>query len=102
MIADRTFGICDSSDVIINMTTLDEGGFVEELQRHEKKDFNFSTNEKLIFGIEWALYQTIGNGLLFGLIQFDRLGGDPLKRRITDQVSSILLKFNLYHQIVPK
>ena len=28
-----------------------------------------------------------GNGLLLGLIQFDRLGGDPLKRRILDQVS---------------
>ena len=93
MIADRTFGICDLSEVNINMTTLDED-FTEELHRHEQKHFDFSSNEKLIFGVELVIYQTIGNGLLFGLIQFDRLGGDPLKRRITDQVSWILYKFS--------
>ena len=87
MIANRTFGICDSLEV--NMTTLDED-FIEELRRSQHKPFDFSTNEKLIFAVEWVVYQTMGNGLLFGLIQFDRLGGDPLKRRITDQVSWIL------------
>lgn len=35
----------------------------------------------------WFLTETFGNGLLFGLIHFDIFGGDPLKRRITDQVS---------------
>ena len=45
-----------------------------------------STAEKVMLGIIWILLETVGNGLIFGLIQFDRLGGDPLKRRITDQV----------------
>ena len=34
----------------------------------------------------WLLIEVLGNALLIGLIQFERLGGDPLKRRITDQV----------------
>ena len=34
----------------------------------------------------WLLIELLGNALLIGLIQFERLGGDPLKRRITDQV----------------
>ena len=33
----------------------------------------------------WLLIEVLGNALLIGLIQFERLGGDPLKRRITDQ-----------------
>ena len=45
--------------------------------------------QKVIIGIIWFVTQTLGNGLLFGLIQFDRLGLDPLKRRITDQVSTM-------------
>ena len=45
-----------------------------------------STAEKVMLGIIWIMLEIVGNGLIFGLIQFDRLGGDPLKRRITDQV----------------
>ena len=37
----------------------------------------------------WFSVQFFGNGLLIGLIQFDRFGEDPLKRRIIDQVSFI-------------
>ena len=37
----------------------------------------------------WLTVQFFGNGLLIGLIQFDRFGEDPLKRRIIDQVSFI-------------
>ena len=37
----------------------------------------------------WFSVQFLGNGLLIGLIQFDRFGEDPLKRRIIDQVSFI-------------
>ena len=42
--------------------------------------------ERIIAGIFWILYTIPGNALMFGIVQFDRLGGDPLKRRITDQV----------------
>ena len=43
--------------------------------------------ETAIIVIIWFLIQSFGNGLLIGLIQFDRFGEDPLKRRINDQVS---------------
>ena len=36
--------------------------------------------------IIWLVIQVFGNGMLIGLIQYDRFGNDPLKRRINDQV----------------
>ena len=46
----------------------------------------FSNSEKIMFLMEWFIIQVFGNALLLGLIEFDRFGGDPLKRRIIDQV----------------
>ena len=43
--------------------------------------------ETAVIVIIWFSIQFFGNGLLIGLIQFDRFGEDPLKRRINDQVS---------------
>ena len=43
--------------------------------------------DRIIAGVLWILYTIPGNALMFGIVQFDRLGGDPLKRRITDQVT---------------
>ena len=45
--------------------------------------------EKVIIVLLWLLTETIGNGLLFGLIRFDIFAGNPLKCRITDQVIDI-------------
>lgn len=45
--------------------------------------------DKIISGITWGLFVFPCNALMFGIVQFDRLGGDPLKRRVTDQVSDI-------------
>ena len=42
--------------------------------------------EKVVIIFMWFLIETLGNAMLFGWVQFDRLGGDPLKRRIVDQV----------------
>ena len=42
--------------------------------------------ENIVIGVLWFLIEVIGNLLLLGLIEFDRFGGDPLKRRIIDQV----------------
>ena len=50
-------------------------------------DTSLTTPEKIVIVILWILVEVFGNGLLFGLIQFDRFGGDPLKQRIVDQVS---------------
>ena len=43
--------------------------------------------EKIVCILVWLMIEVLGNGFIIGIIQFDRLGGDPLKRRITDQVS---------------
>ena len=50
-------------------------------------DTNLTTGEKVVMIFLWVIIEVVGNGLLFGLIQFDRIGGDPLKRRIIDQVN---------------
>ena len=42
--------------------------------------------EKVLAFIAWILLQFPCNGMMLGLIQFERLGGDPLKRRLSDQV----------------
>ena len=58
-----------------------------ETAYHGFSTVNFGYHEKCIFVVQWILFQIVGNILLVGLIQFDRWGGDPLKRRITDQVT---------------
>ena len=54
----------------------------------ESEDFALQSNllEKILIVVIWVLLAIIGNGLVIGIIQFDRFGGDPLKRRIVDQV----------------
>ena len=49
-------------------------------------DIGLGATEKITIFFIWFLIETIGNGMLFGLIQFDICAGDPLKRRISDQV----------------
>ena len=51
------------------------------------------TARKVVAAMIWILLQFPCNFLLFGFVQFDRLGGDPLKRRITDQVLLMYRKF---------
>lgn len=46
-----------------------------------------SVAERIVSFVVWALTNSIGNGMLIGIVQFERFGGDPLKRRVTDQVS---------------
>ena len=61
-----------------------------------------TTLEKVLAFIAWILLQFPCNGMMLGLIQFERLGGDPLKRRLTDQVRKLknillLLSFFSYY-----
>ena len=41
---------------------------------------------KILASTIWIILEFPCNAMLFGLVQFERIGGDPLKRRITDQV----------------
>ena len=45
-----------------------------------------NVEEITIVVIIWFVIQVFGNGMLLGLIQYDKYGNDPLKRRINDQV----------------
>ena len=53
------------------------------------EEIQLQTAEKAIIVTLWLSIEVVGSGLLIGLIEFERLGGDPLKRRIVDQVRSI-------------
>ena len=46
-------------------------------------DLTLGIYEKLLVGFVWFQVVFVGNTLLYGLIQFDRLGGDPLKHTST-------------------
>ena len=50
------------------------------------EDLSFNIFEKIAIVVMWVVIQLPGNIMLLGIIQFDRLGGDPLKRRLLDQV----------------
>ena len=50
------------------------------------EDLSFNAFEKVAIVVLWLVIQVPGNIMLIGIIQFDRLGGDPLKRGIQDQV----------------
>ena len=54
-------------------------------------EINFTWGKKILMAFEWTLLEILGNGLIFGMIQFERLGADPMKRRLTDQVSKYLI-----------
>ena len=73
------------------------GNFTEEVEMEVKE---FSVAEKVIAAIVWIVMEFICNPLLFGIVQFERLGGDPLKRRITDQVLRKQFQdmFNLFNK----
>ena len=53
----------------------------------------YTVVDKILSGIAWGLFNVPCNAMMFGLVQFDRLGGDPLKRRVTDQVSKGVISF---------
>ena len=50
------------------------------------EEVQLRTVEKAIIVTLWLFIEVFGSILLIGLIEFERLGGDPLKRRIVDQV----------------
>ena len=43
--------------------------------------------ETVVIILIWFVIQFFGNGMLIGLIQYDKFGNDPLKRLANDQVS---------------
>ena len=58
--------------------------FTNKVYSFEAQDITIV--EKVVAVVVWIYLEFISNPLYFGILQFERLGGDPLKRRITDQV----------------
>ena len=58
--------------------------FTDEVYSFEAQDITIA--EKVVAVVVWIYLEFVSNPLYFGILQFERLGGDPLKRRITDQV----------------
>ena len=48
---------------------------------------DFTVFKKCSCFLIWLYMQFVSNPLIFAIVQFERIGGDPLKRRVTDQVS---------------
>ena len=54
---------------------------------------------KILASTIWIVLEFPCNAMLFGLVQFERIGGDPLKRRITDQVEWFK-RTKLFHETI--
>ena len=46
--------------------------------------------ETVVIILIWFVIQFFGNGMLIGLIQYDKFGNDPLKRLANDRVSLLM------------
>ena len=54
--------------------------------------------EKVLSGLSWIIINIPGNLLLFGLVQYEKEGRHPLKKRITDQVKHMFGNYcNVMH-----
>ena len=51
------------------------------------ENYDYTIAERSFSISIWIMISVVGNAMLFGIVQNSRLQGDPLKRRITDQVS---------------
>ena len=49
-----------------------------------------TNTEKVLSGLLWITINVPGNLLLYGLIQYEKEGRHPLKKRITDQVKTYI------------
>ena len=48
----------------------------------------YETWQTAVIAVIWIVLETFGNGLLLSLIHYYKFGGDPLKWRIVDLVST--------------
>ena len=75
----RGFLNCNCKNIVNSHFKMEESSLIAE-------GISLTNLEKIVIGVLWFLIEVIGSLLLLGLIQYERLGGDPLKRRIIDQV----------------
>ena len=79
----HTLSIAIDDYTIIEM---EDEYYNETVENFLSDEINFTWGEKILMAFEWILLETLANGLIFGMVQYERLGADPMKRRLTDQV----------------
>ena len=83
-LANFTF-VDDEKELDLETSLLD----MEDTVKFEARESDLNTMECIIISIISLLLQTCGNAMLIGMILYEVQGnGDPLKRRIVDQVRS--------------
>ena len=83
-LANFTF-VDDEKELDLETSLLD----IEDTVKFEARESDLNTMECIIISIISLLLQTCGNAMLIGMILYEVQGnGDPLKRRIVDQVRS--------------
>ena len=83
-LANFTF-VDDEKELDLETSLLD----MEDTVKFEARESDLNTMECIIISIISLLLQTCGNAMLIGMILYEVRGnGDPLKRRIVDQVRS--------------
>ena len=76
-----------SGNISFDFANTDLNGII----KFDASRINLNLVESMAIIGMWILLQTFGNGMLIGMILYEREGnGDPLKRRIIDQVMIIL------------
>ena len=88
---------CDNFTEFGNLTMFlqedeDLNSTIEEFHQNE---IAFSTGEKICTFLEWISIITFGTGFNVLAIQYEKFGGDPLKRRLIDQVNELQLCISL-------
>ena len=58
---------------------------------------SFDVMDSFLAIVMWLLTEIPGNAMMIWIIMFEKYGGDPLKRRISDQV--FFFKKNHRHEI---
>ena len=76
---------CNLLQLIINMEEVSNITIKFEMITNE-----YETWQTAVIAIVWLVLETIGNGLLLSLIHYYKFGGDPLKWRIVDLVSTYI------------
>ena len=85
--ANQTLSLAINNHELVRIEEEENSNFETEVEKYLFNEISFSWGEKVLMAFEWLFLEVLGNGLIFGMVQYERLGADPMKRRLTDQVS---------------
>ena len=83
----QTLSIAINNHELVRIEEEENSTLETEVGKYLFNEINFSWGEKVLMAFEWLFLEVLGNRLIFGWVQYERFGADPMKRRLTDQVS---------------